>query len=85
MNSIKGAHESQNENSRDEQGGSEGQGSRWSTTDPWRYRCATLITKKSTTVWAPRSEHAGSGKSELPNEWYDEMPSGVQRQAHVYR
>ena len=34
MNSIKGAHESQNENSRDEQGGSEGQGSGWSTADP---------------------------------------------------
>jgi len=71
MNSIKDAHELQKKNSRDGQG--PGRKGLWrSTTDPWRYRCVTMITKKSTTVQAQRSEHTGPWESELPNKWYDE-------------
>jgi len=34
-------------------GGQKGQGLGWSTVDPQRYCCATLINRKSTTVQAP--------------------------------
>ena len=62
MNSTKGAHELQNENSRAELGS-------WKkrTLDdlplihPLHYCCATLINRKSTTVQAPRSRHAVQG------------------------
>ena len=43
-----------------------------SSADPKLYRCATLITRKSTAVQVPRSEHAGPRESELPNEWCGE-------------
>ena len=35
-----------------------------STDDPLRYRCITLINRKSTMVQAPGAGHAGLGKSE---------------------
>ena len=44
----------------------------WYTTDPRRYRCATLITRKLTMIQALRSEHTSPEESELPNEWCGE-------------
>jgi len=64
MNSIKYAHELLKENSRAERGGLEGTDPGWSTADALRYRCATLIKKKSITVQAPGSGHAGPGELE---------------------
>ena len=72
MNSTKYAREIQKKNSRDEQRDLKGWGSGRSTADPCRNRCATLITRKSTTVQTLRSENTGLGESELPNEWCGE-------------
>ena len=72
MNNTKGAHELQKENSRDEQGVWKDKAPDRSGADPRHHYCATLITKKSTAVQAPRSEHVGLGESELLYEWQDE-------------
>ena len=66
MNCTKCTRELQKENLRDEKGAWKKKGSGWSTADPRCYRCATLITRKSTTVQTPRSEHVDPKKSETP-------------------
>ena len=66
MNSTKSAHELQRKNLRDEQGTLKDRAPDWSTADPRCYRCATLINRKSTTVQASRSKHAGPRESETP-------------------
>jgi len=65
---YKSAHELQKKTREMSKGAWKDRASDWSTTDPRCYRCATLITTKSITVQTPRSEHAGPGESELPNE-----------------
>jgi len=72
MNSTQCTHELQKENWRDEQGAWKDGASDWSTADPWCYRYAALIARKSHVVQALRSEHAGPGESELHNKWKDE-------------
>jgi len=63
MNSTKDTHDLQKE-TRDSSRGLEEKEPRRSTSDPLRYHCATLINRKSTTVQAPRSRHAGVWESE---------------------
>jgi len=60
---YKRSHELQKGNSRAERGVEENDPER-STDDPLRYRCITLINRKSTMVQAPGAGHAGLGKSE---------------------
>ena len=71
-NCIKGAHESQRENSRAEQGGLEGWGFKRSANNS-RFRCVTLISNwEKNKLLALRSGHEDPGELELPNEWHGE-------------
>jgi len=62
MNSIKGTHELQKENSRGELGARKDRATDWSTTDPLPLRHSNQ--QESTTVQALGYGHAGPGESE---------------------
>ena len=66
MNGTKGAYELQKENSRDGQWTWKDRALDWSTADPRRFHCATLINRKSIITKALRSGHADPGQSETP-------------------
>jgi len=63
MNSTKDAHKLQKETQVPNKGPERKDLERF-TADPLCYHCATLINRKSITVQAPRSRHAGPGESE---------------------
>jgi len=85
MNSTKDAHEVQKENSRDEQGAWKDRASERSADDPPFTAHIWSATGRIHKLQALGSRHADLGESKTPQwvVWW--MPSGVQRQTHVYR
>jgi len=56
----------------------------WSSTDPLRFRCATLINRMSITVQAPGPVYADRGEPKTSQRVVWWMPSSMLGQGHVY-